>query len=75
MKDLNEIENAVIIAILLGAHTTDMIVLNRCLETRYSDVCLALLSLEIKGYIEYTNKNMANEYGYFLTEKGWLNID
>ena len=75
MKDLNEVENAVIIAILLGAHTTDMIIENRCLETRYSDVCLALSSLEIMGYIEYTNKNMANEYGYFLTEKGWLNID
>lgn len=75
MKGLNEIENAIIIAILLGAHTTDMIIRNRGLETQYKAVCKALVSLQVKGLIEYTNDNMANEYGYFITEEGWLNID
>ena len=64
----------IINAIIQGAHTTDMIIRNQGLELHYREVCEAIAWLEIEGVIEYHNRNMAHEYGYFITEEGWQRI-
>ena len=73
MNELNAVENKVIIALLMGAHTADMITANG--NENYKDICVALVSLQVKGLIKYDNNNMANEFGYYLTEKGWNSIE
>lgn len=61
-------------AIIQGAHTTDMIIRNQNLELEYTDVCKTLAKLEADGVIEYHNRNLAKEYGYFITEAGWMQV-
>lgn len=68
------IAQKVINAIIQGAHTTDMIIRNQGLELQYREFCKAIAWLEIEGIIECHNRNMAHEYGYFITDEGWSRI-
>lgn len=65
------IARKVLNAIVQGAHTTDMIIRNQNLELEYMDVCKTLDKMAKDGVIEYHNRNMAKEFGYFITEAGW----
>ena len=69
-----KIATQVINAIIQGAHTTDMIIRNQSLERHGFEVAEAIAYLQTKGIIEYHNRNMASEYGYFITEEGWSHI-
>lgn len=68
------IAQQIIIAILQGAHTTQMIIKNRGLEFESAMVEGQLASLECQGIIEYHNRNMAKEFGWFLTDEGQSRI-
>lgn len=64
----------IINAILHGAHTTQMIIKNQGLELESATVEGQLASLECQGIIEYHNRNMAKEFGWFLTDEGQSRI-
>lgn len=64
----------IIVAILQGAHTPDMIMRNRGIYTEYKEFCEAMAALQIEGIIECHNRNMAHEWGYYLTDKGMQSI-
>jgi DNA-binding GntR family transcriptional regulator len=71
---IKQIANQIKNAIIQGAHTTHMIIINQGLELRYNEVCEALAWLESEGLVEYHNRNLAHEYGWFITDKGWSKI-
>jgi predicted transcriptional regulator len=68
------IAQKIINAITHGAHTKEMIIRNQELETELETVCKVIEWLQNEGIIEYHNRNMAHEYGYFITEEGWRAI-
>lgn len=68
------IARKIVNAILQGAHTTDMIIRNQGLETQYRAVCKTLAWLQSQGIIEYHNRNLAQEYGYFIADNAWNRI-
>ena len=66
-----EITRKVLNAIISGAHTMDMIIRNQALSVERQKVCSAIKKLQDNGIIEYHNRNMAHEYGYYITDEGW----
>lgn len=51
-----------------------MIIRNQGLETQYRAVCKTLAWLQSQGIIEYHNRNLAQEYGYFIADNAWNRI-
>lgn len=68
---IDSIARRIVGAIINGRHTRDIIIKYLQLETEYREVSFALAILQQEGIIEYHNRNMANEYGYFITDEGW----
>ena len=72
--EVKRVANQIINAIIQGAHTTDMIIRNQGLELKYREFCKAIAYLQMEGIVELHNRNMANEYGYYITDFGWTTL-
>ena len=65
------IARKVLNAIINGAHSMEMIIRNQELYAERDKVCDTIKRMQTDGIIEYHNRNMANEYAYYITDEGW----
>ena len=68
-------EGKIVCAILRGCHKTENIMKEMFEATEYRQFCDAIASLQKKGLVVCTNENMAHEWGYFLTDKAYQQMN